>query len=137
MSAMPSKTPRVDLGLAAYKPETVSAPAGASASRRRRGGTATKLLARGEPMVWFTGAGLVICLAMIVGLLGFVVYEGTATFWPGRLHQVTTLDGRTLLGELSRVETYRPSQDVIDALPEAERAGATAAIAEGKGEATR
>ncbi len=103
-------------------------PLGPNVARRRRGGTAASLLARGEPMVWFTGAGLAICLVMIGGLLAFVIYEGTATFWPGDVMQVKTIDGRALMGEVNRIETYRPGPDVFEALPEAERGPAQAFV---------
>ena len=41
------------------------------------------LLARGEPMVWVTGTGLVVGLLMVFALVGVVFYQGLVTFWPG------------------------------------------------------
>lgn len=66
------------------------------------------MLSAGEPMVWMCGGALAVCLLMIVGLLTLVLVQGTATFWPGPLVQLKTKDGRTLLGELSRVEDFTP-----------------------------
>ncbi len=97
------------------KPSPVS-PAPALARRRRS--SASSLFARGEPMVWMLGGGLTICLTMIVGLLLFVLYQGASTFWPGRLIEIRTVDGRMLMGELTRSETYQPGEGVFDAFPE-------------------
>ena len=49
---------------------------------RRRGGAAggSTLLAHGEPLVWLTGGALVLCLAMIAGLLGLIVHQGLGSF---------------------------------------------------------
>jgi hypothetical protein len=33
-------------------------------------------------LLWLTGGGMVICLAMIVGLLALVAWQGFSTFWP-------------------------------------------------------
>jgi phosphate transport system permease protein len=66
----------------------------------------TVLTARGEPMVWLTGAGLAVATLMIVGLLLLVIVNGTTTFWPKPIVQVTTTDGRQFLGEITRVETF-------------------------------
>ena len=63
---------------------------------RRQGGSS--LVARGEPMLWLTGGGLVLCCVMILGLLGLIFYQGFRTFWPTPVVSVTTLDGRTLWG---------------------------------------
>ncbi|RMF92652.1 MAG: hypothetical protein D6741_14655, partial [Planctomycetota bacterium] len=34
------------------------------------------LSAYGEPMLWLTGGALALCIVMVVGLLGFVFYQG-------------------------------------------------------------
>jgi phosphate transport system permease protein len=75
----------------------------------------TQLTARGEPMVWLTGGGLVLATLMIAGLLLLVLFNGTLTFWPKRLVQVTTRDGKTYLGEVARAETYRTSDGQLSA----------------------
>jgi phosphate transport system permease protein len=55
---------------------------------------------------------------MIVGLLAFVLYQGASTFWPGSVIKIETVDGRSLMGELTRSQDYRPEAGVFDAFPE-------------------
>jgi phosphate transport system permease protein len=50
-----------------------------------------------------------------------VLFNGTLTFWPKRLVQITTRDGQTYLGEITRTETYRLSPDQLAALPATEQ----------------
>lgn len=52
----------------------------------------------GEPMVWLTGAALVLCLGMIMLLLGLVVFNGVRTFWPKDIDLVTMNDGQQIMG---------------------------------------
>ncbi len=52
----------------------------------------------GEPMVWLTGGALVVCLSMIVMLVLLVVVNGSKTFWPRAIEQVTLHDGEVFLG---------------------------------------
>lgn len=66
----------------------------------------SSLAARGEPMVWLTGGALVLAVLMIIGLLILIAWNGFATFWPGSLVRVTLDDGKTYMGEVTRVETY-------------------------------
>jgi ABC-type phosphate transport system permease subunit len=73
--------------------------------RRARWGTS--LLAHGEPSVWLTGGALAVALFMIVGLLGLIVVQGMATFWPGSLVEIETTDGKKHLGEVTRSETLK------------------------------
>jgi phosphate transport system permease protein len=68
--------------------------------RRPRSASAT-LAAHGEPWVWLTAGSLTVALAMIVGLLGLIVFRGAATFWPVPLDLVELSDGRRALGELA------------------------------------
>ncbi|MCL4201284.1 MAG: phosphate ABC transporter permease PstA [Pirellulaceae bacterium] len=102
--------------------ETVPGPVDASAAddtstiarsrptrRRRLVGGGQSLVAQATPLVWLHGGGLVICLAMIVGLLLLVVYQGITTFWPVPLVLVRTIDGNTYLGEVTRVDRYELS----------------------------
>lgn len=42
----------------------------------------------GAPMIWVTGMGLAIGLAMVVGLLSLIIYRGIETFWPQPVVQV-------------------------------------------------
>ncbi len=89
----------------------------------------SSLFARGEPMVWLTGGALVLAIAMIVGLLWLVTVRGGMAFWPQELKQVERVDGRVILGELTKTETYRPEAHVFDAIPdEADRAKARALV---------
>ena len=74
--------------------------------RGRETAPAQSLWARGEPVVWVHGAGLLLCVAMIAGLIGLVAYQGLATFWPARVMRVQTLDGEILMGEKTRTESY-------------------------------
>ncbi len=64
------------------------------------------ILSQGEPMVWLSGGALALALLMIFGLLGLIIYQGMASFWPGRLYQVTLKDGSVLMGELTDEEEY-------------------------------
>lgn len=86
--------------------------------RRKRG---ISLVARGEPMVWLTGGVVALAIIMIVSLLAFIAMRGFATFWPAPLTEVTyrlpasgattqpsAAPTRTILGEPSRSEEYRP-----------------------------
>jgi phosphate transport system permease protein len=57
-------------------------------------------LRRGDPAVWFTGAGLGISLLMIAGMIGVILVNGLGYFWPGPLDQLTLTDGTRLLGEI-------------------------------------
>ncbi len=90
--------------------------------RPRKGGVS--LRARGEPLIWLTGGALVICIAMILGLLGLVLYQGFSTFWPGSLLRYELHDGKVYLGELAREETHRIDPDVLARLPATEMAAA-------------
>ena len=62
------------------------------------------LAAHGEPWVWLTAGSLATALAMIVGLLGFIVARGAATFWPAPLELVELADGGRMLGEVTERE---------------------------------
>ena len=68
--------------------------------RRRRSAHAT-LAAHGEPWVWLTAGSLTLAVAMIMGLLAFIVVRGAATFWPVPLELVRLADGRQALGEVA------------------------------------
>ena len=52
----------------------------------------------GEPMIWLTGGALVVCLTMIALLVVLVVVNGSASFWPRPIEQVTLEDGQVFLG---------------------------------------
>lgn len=95
------------------------------------------VLAHGEPMLWLTGGALAICLVMILGLLGIIVWNGSVTFWPGPIYEVKTVTGQKFMGEEFRSEWYRPGSFVIDALPEQDRPRALAMLEENGGETER
>jgi phosphate transport system permease protein len=57
------------------------------------------------------GAGLALAILMISGLLLLILWNGTSTFWPKPLLQVELDDGERVLGEVTRVESYRPEPD--------------------------
>jgi len=59
---------------------------------------------RGDPLVWFTGSALGICILMIGGLILVILANGLSFFWPQALEQVTLKDGGVFLGELSNRE---------------------------------
>jgi phosphate transport system permease protein len=124
---MPAPKPN----LALSPPVTVRAP-----RRRRRSLRAVSLLAQGEPMLWLTGGGLALALVMILGLLALVVWQGTTTFWPVPVVQVTT-PGGIFAGEVTREERYRPRSDEIAALPAEMQGRAQAALVTTGGWATR
>jgi phosphate transport system permease protein len=72
---------------------------------RRRRSAHSSLTAHGEPWVWLTGGALALAIAMIAGLLAFIVVRGAATFWPAPLELVELADGRRALGEVSARES--------------------------------
>jgi phosphate transport system permease protein len=66
---------------------------------------------RGDPMIWFTGSALGLCILMIVGLIGVILVNGLAFFWPSPLGLLTLKDGSVFLGELmSREPIPNPGQ---------------------------
>ncbi|MBA2113063.1 phosphate ABC transporter permease PstA [Bremerella alba] len=72
------------------------------------------ILSQGEPMIWLSGGALALALLMIFGLLGLIIYQGMASFWPGRLYLVTLKDGSVLMGELTAEEDYTVSRNLAD-----------------------
>jgi len=76
----------------------------------------TPLAARGEPMVWLTSAGLGIATLMVVALLTLITVNGLLTFWPKPLVQITTTTGDKFLGEISRNENYRLTNEQLTEL---------------------
>ena len=55
---------------------------------------------RGGIFVWASGAILAFCLAMILGLVGFIASKGLGTFWPVPVVQAQTSEG-PVLGEIT------------------------------------
>lgn len=102
--------------------ETVTHANGAPANPPVRRRIGSDLSARGEPYVWMMGAALVIGLGMIIGLLSYVFYVGTITFWPQAVATVRTVDGRIIAGEAFRSESYKVPSAVLEGLPAETRA---------------
>ncbi len=92
-------------------------------SVRKRGktrslGAGSSLLARGEPMIWFCGGALAISAFMVLGLLALVFYQGLITFWPSQLLEITSENGETILGEISRDDLFEPGDAMFASMPE-------------------
>lgn len=71
--------------------------------RKRR----LSVAARGEPAVWMTGSCVALSVLMIVLLLVFIFWQGVTTFWPRPLAQLSLKNGKTILGEPTRSDTYQ------------------------------
>jgi len=76
----------------------------------------TSLYAHGEPMIWFTGGALVLAVSMIVALVSWIVYQGSMTFWPLPIIEVQMVNGKVLMGEVTRDETFKPGPAYLEAL---------------------
>ncbi|HUF79214.1 MAG TPA: phosphate ABC transporter permease PstA [Thermoanaerobaculia bacterium] len=116
--------------------DTVTDPRSGGGWRRPTGG-ASSLIAAGEPMLWLTGGAMLVCLAMIQGLLALVAYQGFSTFWPRPIVRVETLSGGVLVGEVTRHDSYRPGDQAFRDLPPEESARAREAVAQAGGGALR
>lgn len=97
----------------------------------------TALASHGQPYVWFAGGMLAISVVMILFLLALVLMRGAATFWPLPLDSITTVQGQTLMGEITRSNTYEPRPELIDKLPDDAQARARQLLEEQNGEAHR
>jgi phosphate transport system permease protein len=84
--------------------DALPASAGSKGGRRRLRSAYTNVAAQGEPWVWLTGGALATALAMITGLLFFILFRGASTFWPQPLELVELVEGRKTLGEISSRE---------------------------------
>ena len=54
----------------------------------------------GEPFIWLTGSALALCLFMISGLVGVILYHGLGAFWPKDMVEYRTTDGRKVMGRV-------------------------------------
>lgn len=106
-------------------PESKPVEAAPRSFSRRGCRVGASLLARGEPMLWLTGGGLVVCLLMVVGLLVLVFWQGMTTFWPSPVVQVKTVADQTFMGEITRQEVYEFNYSSLSSLsgPQLEAAG--------------
>ena len=59
-----------------------------------------EILRRGDPAIWFTGAGLGVSLLMIAGMIGLILVNGLGFFWPRPIVRLTLTDNTSLLGEI-------------------------------------
>ena len=90
--------------------------------KRRVTSAHTTLSAHGAPLVWLTGGALATAMAMIVGLLVLVVYQGLQTFWPLPVVQMEVSNNSgsgpssTLMGEIARAESFRPEPGFLEEL---------------------
>ena len=66
--------------------------------------------------MWLTGGALVISIAMIAALFALIVKEGGSTFWPSALVRFDTLNGKSVMGELSATNHYVPGPNVLERL---------------------
>ena len=112
-------------------------PEPAPRTRRRRSGAAGSLAAQGEPWVWLAGGALVVAIAMIVGLLAFILVQGLITFWPKAVVEFKTDDGQVILGEVSQQESYVPSAEDLNAAPQNVAARAKRILQESGGTMTQ
>ena len=87
-----------------------TAPTQNGQPRRRTLQSGFSLLSRGEPKIWVTGGMLVICLAMIIGLLSLIAINGLATFWPRPIDWLFLKNGQLDIGEAQQV-VYRDAGD--------------------------
>lgn len=85
-------------------------------SHVRTKATGADLTARGEPFVWGMGGALALGIAMIVGFLLLILWNGLITFYPKPIHVVELKNGKLIAGEPSRSESYRPSPDQLEEL---------------------
>jgi phosphate transport system permease protein len=109
----------------------------ATRARGRARNVVTGLRAYGEPLLWLTSGGLAFSLMMILGLLGLVIAEGIDTFWPLPVVRIESAGAPPAAGEVTRVEMFEPTPEVVDTLPENARQAAHAAVSQGGGYARR
>ncbi len=65
----------------------------------------------GEPMIWLTGGALVVCIVMIVMLISLVVINGSKSFWPRAIEQVTLDTGEVFFGIVTDQERIEETFD--------------------------
>jgi phosphate transport system permease protein len=117
---------------------TVAAPAPTSRLPRRPGSKrATALFAEGQSAIWLAGGAMLLALAMILGLVVLVLSNGLTTFWPTPIVRVETVAGKRLMGEVAKLDRFRPEPSVFEALPEAAAGRARSAVEQAGGTAER
>lgn len=104
---------------------------------RRSGSLRTSQLAYGQPWVWLFGGTLIVCLAMIIGLLYLIFRNGLPTFWPKPVEAISTLDGNKWMGEIVRDDSFQPDAVSLAKLSPVVRAAAEKLLAQQDGVAKR
>jgi phosphate transport system permease protein len=84
--------------------------------------TGADLSARGEPFLWGMGGALALGLAMILGFLVLVVWNGISTFYPKPVEVVHLKDGTLVAGEPTRSERYRVPKHELEGMDKESRA---------------
>lgn len=79
------------------------------------------LRAHGEPERFAMGGALALGVALILGFLLLVLWNGVTTFWPRPLVELELLDGSRIAGEPTRSEAFAPSDVQRSALAPAQR----------------
>lgn len=54
----------------------------------------------GVPFIWLTGGALALCLTMIIGLVGLILYNGVGVFWPQDLSLFKLKGGERVMGKV-------------------------------------
>ncbi|MFA4945077.1 MAG: phosphate ABC transporter permease PstA [Lentisphaeria bacterium] len=65
---------------------------------------------KGETYIWGSGIALAAILAITVTLVGVVIANGFAVFWPARLTELELADGSKVLGEVVQTAPGRAGQ---------------------------
>ena len=81
----------------------------------------TALAALGEPSQWLLAGALALGIAMVVGFLLLILWNGATALWPKPIHVVTLADGSKIAGEPSRAEEFRPGVERFAAFDETAR----------------
>ena len=71
----------------------------------------TAFIRSGDPFVWLAGSALVLCLLMIAGLVGVVLYNGLGFFWARDLVRVELNGGERAMGELINRQLIAEGED--------------------------
>ncbi len=110
------KTPKVQ----SPRPQPITEPSAPAPTKRGARQSGYSLLARGEPQIWFAGGMLIICLAMIMSLVAFILYSGLPTFWPREVQWLVLNDGSLEIGQLQAT-----TRGVVDAPSAIDNSSAT------------
>jgi ABC-type phosphate transport system permease subunit len=83
------------------------------------------ILTRGEPYIWLSGGMMTVCIAMMIGLLSLIIYNGSATFWPAKFVVAPMRDGSLTMGEVSGSSSYFLSSQQVSQMGPASAAYAS------------